>query len=567
MATVDPYLTHSFVTLSSESGFEGMAFHREEPLLPMLVRFLDAAQAASAVQGQDIQVTSRVGDIVSCLGTINSLMALQKDPRVLSIEASRPTSGNDCAISVRFVRGNAVHNDPQNPEKGEDALIAMIDGGIDVLHEAFLDGHGNTRIAAIWDQTDPTGPSPSIPGCVPYGTLHSAKQIDGYISSGVVPSGLERDHEGHGTHVASIAAGRATAKFAGGVAPAARLLVVISRIRVNPWDAFSIGYSSSHVDALAFIEQEAERLKLPVAVNVSQGMNAGAHDGTSCLESAFDNFSGGGRTPGRVIVKSAGNERNFAGHSRFSVPKKSADELRILSTNNHIGPDVIEMWFRACDEFRFRLIDPNNDASQWIEAGKTNDGFFPSGVQYQQTYNKFHWDNGDSRLIVTVSRGRSLAIPQGKWCIEIEAISVQSDGIIHAWLERDKTRPIRFTNHLWEDFTLSVPGTARTVIAVASVSSTLPVKVAHYSSFGPTRDNRDKPDIAAPGESIEAAQSGTNDDVCCMSGTSMAAPHVTGAIALLLSHQEKQMRSNPGAGIRQFNAAQIRAALCQSTQK
>ena len=49
---------------------------------------------------------------------------------------------------------------------------------------------------------------------------------------------------------------------------------------------------------------------MPVVVNVSQGMNAGAHDGKSMLEVAFDEFSKGGRQRGRVIVKSAGNERH-----------------------------------------------------------------------------------------------------------------------------------------------------------------------------------------------------------------------------------------------------------------
>ena len=41
----------------------------------------------------------------------------------------------------------------------------------------------------------------------------------------------------------------------------------------------------------AFIEAFAAQLKLPVVVNVSQRMNAGAHDGKSSLEVAFDAFS------------------------------------------------------------------------------------------------------------------------------------------------------------------------------------------------------------------------------------------------------------------------------------
>jgi hypothetical protein len=46
----------------------------------------------------------------------------------------------------------------------------------------------------------------------------------------------------------------------------------------------------------------------------------------------------------------------------------------------------------------------------------------------------------------------------------------------------------------------------------------------------------------------------------------MAAPHVSGAIALLLSARAKRIQANPTANLRQFNAAQIRAALGQTSQ-
>lgn len=183
MATVDQYLIHSFAALVIDGELESMAFESDEPVLPMLVRFSDAAEVASAAERNGLLITSRIGNIVACLGTISTLQALQRDSRVVSVEASRPTSGNDCAISVPFVRGDVVQNDPQNPEKGEDALVAVIDGGIDVLHETFRDEKGQTRIVAVWDQTDPTGPGPTIPGSVSYGTLHSAEQINGYIAS------------------------------------------------------------------------------------------------------------------------------------------------------------------------------------------------------------------------------------------------------------------------------------------------------------------------------------------------------------------------------------------------
>src|ERR1700728_1662471 len=110
MANVDPYLTYRFDSLLAEGQSEGFSFNREPPVLPMLVRFREARDAASGFDRNDIRVTSRIGDIVSCLGTFEGLIAIQRDPRVLSIEASRPASGNDCSVSVPFVHGDLVHN-------------------------------------------------------------------------------------------------------------------------------------------------------------------------------------------------------------------------------------------------------------------------------------------------------------------------------------------------------------------------------------------------------------------------------------------------------------------------
>ena len=57
------------------------------------------------------------------------------------------------------------------------------------------------------------------------------------------------------------------------------------------------------------------------------------------------------------------------------------------------------------------------------------------------------------------------------------------------------------------------------------------------SSQGPTRDNRFKPDLTAPGTNIVAAKgfSDNDDKWISMSGTSMASPYVTGVIGLMLN--------------------------------
>ncbi len=59
--------------------------------------------------------------------------------------------------------------------------------------------------------------------------------------------------------------------------------------------------------------------------------------------------------------------------------------------------------------------------------------------------------------------------------------------------------------------------------------------ISWFSSEGPTRDGRKKPEIAAPGSNILAANSTTKKERILMSGTSMAAPAVTGSIALVFA--------------------------------
>ena len=85
MASIDRYLIHSFGTAEDERAQEGLE-SASEPVLPMLVRVSEPAAVQAMTDVVDCRVTSRMGDIVACTGSIRTIEALQKDSRILSIE-------------------------------------------------------------------------------------------------------------------------------------------------------------------------------------------------------------------------------------------------------------------------------------------------------------------------------------------------------------------------------------------------------------------------------------------------------------------------------------------------
>jgi subtilisin family serine protease len=81
--------------------------------------------------------------------------------------------------------------------------------------------------------------------------------------------------------------------------------------------------------------------------------------------------------------------------------------------------------------------------------------------------------------------------------------------------------------------TANSPGDRPNVIAVGNTE--INDRIAASSSLGPTGDGRIKPEISAPGTDVYSASHFTDDKYTPMTGTSMAAPHVTGVIALMKS--------------------------------
>jgi subtilisin family serine protease len=545
-----------------ESAGGPAASRRSTDAIPVLLRVKDANWAAPA----GLHVGSRIGNILSAQSTIDALTGLESDPGVESIEVSRDSGVQELATSVPFVGADRVHR-PPIAEEGDMALIGIIDTGIDVLHEAFRDADGTTRIVAVWDQRDNAVPSPNSPNALdaahfkhPTGTLYLANQIQRFIDGTETTPAALRDPQKHGTHVASIAAGRSTGVLADGMAPKARIVVVIPKMRTSQGDPFSVGYSNSHFDALTFLKCVAEggskvsNAALPMAVNVSLGMNAGAHDGSSLLEAGFDSITNKGQDPGFVIVKSAGNERGFGGHARVQA-FPGITPIQWQSDNMFRFQDSMELWYQPFDELEFTLADPAGNNSAIVSRHSSDVNQPLGGNACHLVLTERHKDNGDNRLVITIVPQKA-AIQQGLWTLNVSGINVRSRGQVDIWVERDDSaRAVRFVPEVPET-TLSIPGTADTVITVAACHAAEPLQLVPSSSFGLTRKGGPKPDVCAPGFNIIAAEAAGNDHsaAIAMTGTSMAAPHVTGALALVMSHRHKQ------PGRTQHNAQQLRSA-------
>ncbi|GAA6174083.1 S8 family serine peptidase [Sulfitobacter pacificus] len=537
---------------------------------PAILRLIDTDWVAPP----SLIVQSRFSNIATVLVTQEGLSELENDAAVGSVELSRDATGlKDLDKSVPFVGGDAVQRPPLN-ERGDGALVGIIDTGVDILHDAFLDAQGNSRILAIWDQTvtdKARTPNTLDPAAFTqtYGRVFlrsdivqfQADQASGAPSH---PSQM-RDPDGHGTHVAGIAVGRASGSMADGMAPAAGVVCVIASVRQKPGDPPSLGYSMSHVDALAFLKRVSEggtvvaEESKPMAVNVSLGMNAGAHDGTTTLETAFDGITGGGRIPGFVIVKSAGNERGHGGHARVSAFNGGIMPLEWESSTRFRNEDYFEGWFDGLDDMAFRVVDPDGNKSNQVTAQNPTVVELLGGNLIRLSLTENHPDNGCNRITLTVSADQT-AIQNGVWTLEVEGRRIVSaDGTLNIWLERNDDRPVRFKVEDPE-MTLSIPGTARSVVCVGGSSASMPLRLLGASSWGLTRDGRAKPDLCAPGHHIVSARSGSGPtDTIAYPGTSMAAPHVTGALALVLSAQTK-------SGLPLSNAVQLQTALAKTVK-
>jgi subtilisin family serine protease len=376
------------------------------------------------------------------------------------------------------------------------------------------------------------------------------------------------DLVGHGTHVMGTAAGNGRATGGGlpagtfkGVAPEADLLAV--RASTDFGQSFS---DNDIVNSLMWVDQKAKALNRPYVANLSMGSQFGPHDGTSLVERAVDNLVGAGK-PGKAVVISAGNDGDLDFHAGGQVPRGGRREIGFSVPYTYTYAAILlDIWYEGADSLGVGYRRPDGvERSQTINPGQPGVCYAPSDYAYIICIDSAANDpaNGDKEIIVELYATYSYA---GTWTLLLNGNTV-NNGRYDGWLLGGYGA--QWTSAIERRMRVAVPGTARNAVTVGAYTTknqwldvnhlvqTTPDQVGQYADYsgdGPTRDGRRKPEITAPGQMIASSLSaqtlsggynsmygsGSNliaqDGVHALArGTSMAAPHVTGTAALLLS--------------------------------
>lgn len=523
------------------------------------VAALEETQAALApqIEAQGAKIISRYTRVFNgflARVPMNRMADLRALPGVKSVYLA-PKYYPDLGASVPLIGAYDVWADLGYDGTGVN--IAIIDTGIDYTH-ATLGGSG-----------DPDDYAENDPDIIETGTFPTAKVIGGYDFAGTaynadedtdpVPDSDPLDENSHGTHVASIAAGIKAGDVMTGVAPMAKLFAL---------KVFGAEGSTNLVtDALEWVaahnETAAAADKIHV-INMSLGSSWGPNDPDDPEIQMINNLT----ASGVVIVISAGN----SGNTPYIVGSPSVADSAISVAGSTTG------WATGPTA----AISGTSYVTQTgiiyqVASFDGGTGHFTQAVTAELGYVGVLTPSNELCSITGIAdnalAGKIALIQRGTCGFSVKVNNAAALGAVGALIFNNPAGgnelvtmagtpvaiPAGFIARTHGLYLIPANGQQIHVSAedeVSTVPSLVPADSVYTSSSRGPRgfDSKLKPEITAPAVGIFAAQMGTGTKGVAYSGTSMAAPHVTGVAAML-------KQAHPTWTVEQIKAAMMNTAV------
>lgn len=492
--------------------------------------------------------------------------------------------GVNAGRAASCINGIQMGVDAAGDLYGKGVLIALIDSGVDYFHPDFREDDGSSRILYLWDQTqvyraeeqrvtgqeksteeaenlvenslnfDRQGgkvsanemlPVGKVPEGFAMGVEYTEEEINRALAAGSQEAGLaivpEQDFSGHGTEVLGIAAGngRASGGRYRGVAPQSSIIAV--KLGIPGEQGFP--RTTELMQAIEYVYQKAEQLALPMAVNISFGNSYGSHRGNSLVETYINLMAASGRT---VIAVGTGNEGNSGGHAAGKLKEDAAQKRRTVQGAPSAGAGEkevellvsdfetslsLQIWKDFADEIRILIIHPDGSAAgpfgQEIGASRYRLGRTELLVYYGEPSPY----QAEQEIYVEFIPLETY-IDSGIWRIILQPGQIVT-GEYQMWLPDARARN-RGTRFLQPDVdtTLTIPSAAARVIAVGAYDARQNAAASFSGRGWPDERYPVRPDLAAPGVAVTTTAAGGG--YISVSGTSFAAPFVTGSAALMM---------------------------------